>query len=446
MSQATSTSPVPSSEMNLVQLEQLILSLVREYHSRAHKPGIFVAGQTKVNYAGRVFDARELENATRAVLEFKLTAGKYANALESRLAKLYGARNFLMTNSGSSANLLMVSSLCAQSFADRLQPGDEVITPAVTFPTTLAPIIQNNLVPVFVDCEPNTYNVDPQQVEQAIGPRTRAIFIPHTIGNPCHVAFLKDLCLKHGLFFLEDGCDALGATYDGLPVGGFGDMSSLSMYPAHQITAGEAGGVAINNPRFKRIALSIRDWGRDCWCEPGVNDTCTRRFQWQQGDLPAGYDHKYTYSNIGYNLKATDIQAAIALEQLDKLDAFVQARRDNFNFYRNALSSLEEHMTFAAVDPRANPSWFGFPMMLKPHIDRRDFQRHLESAMIETRLLFGGNILKQPGFTNIERRVVGDFTETDRIMNQALFIGVYPGLTDEMRNFVVERIFDYFEA
>lgn len=414
------------------------------YHEMAHKKSAFVPGETKINYAGRVYDGLELQNATRAVLEFTLTAGHFAQELEAKLAAHYGAKAYLLTNSGSSANLVMVSSLCAQSFKDRLVPGDEVITPAVTFPTTLAPIVQNNLKPVIVDCEPGTYNMDPEKVAEAVGPATRAIFVPHTIGNPCHLNFLKDLCKEHNLYLLEDGCDALGATYDGKPVGGFGDMSSLSMYPAHQITAGEAGGVAINNHRFKRIALSIRDWGRDCWCEPGENNTCNQRFGWKLGNLPEGYDHKYTYSNIGYNLKTTDIQAAIALEQFEKLPDFVAARRENFSFYEKALAPLGEHMSFAVVDPLAHPSWFGFPMMLADHVDRRKFQMYLEAAMIETRLLFGGNILRQPGFMNIGYRQVGDLDESERIMNQALFIGVYPGLTTVMRDFVVERIFQFF--
>jgi len=421
-----------------------ILSLVAEYHEQAHGPREFIPGVTKVNYAGRVYDANEMMSAAEAVLDFQLTAGKYAGRLEKALKAHFKARRFLLVNSGSSANLLMVSTLCARTAPEPLEDGDEVITPATTFPTTLAPILQNRLVPVFVDCEPGTLNMDAARAMEAVGPRTRAVFLPHTLGSPWHLAALRDFCREKGLYLLEDGCDALGATYDGRPVGSFGDMSSISCYPAHQMTMGEGGGVAVNNRFLVKTALSMRDWGRDCWCEPGKSNTCEKRFGWQQGDLPFGYDHKYIYSNIGYNLKLTDLQAAIGVEQLKKLPEFVAARRRNFEIYRQALAPLQEHMDFARADPRAEPSWFGFAMTLKPHVDRAKLIRHLEERMIETRLLFGGNILRQPGYRGIPHRLHGDLTETDRIAERTFFIGVYPGLTPAMREFVVETLARYF--
>ncbi len=421
-----------------------ILSLVGEYHEKAHAAREFVPGVSKVHYAGRVYDAAEMMSAAAAVLEFNLTAGKYANQLEQAFKAHFRARRFLLVNSGSSANLLMVSTLSARTAPDPLRDGDEVITPATTFPTTLAPILQNRLVPVFVDCEPGTLNMDIARAMEAVGPRTRAVFMPHTLGSPWHLAALKSFCREKGLYLLEDGCDALGATYDGKPVGSFGDMSSLSCYPAHQITMGEGGGVAINNRLLVKTALSMRDWGRDCWCEPGNANTCGKRFGWKLGELPAGYDHKYIYSNIGYNLKLTDLQAAIGVEQLKKLGDFVAARRRNHEIYRQALAPLEEHVEFVRADPRAEPSWFGFAMTVRPHVDRRKLIRHLDERMIETRLLFGGNILRQPGFLGIPHRLHGNLTETDRIAERTFFIGVYPGLTPAMREFVVETLTGYF--
>jgi CDP-6-deoxy-D-xylo-4-hexulose-3-dehydrase len=421
-----------------------ILSQVAEYYEKVHAKRTFEPGVTKVNYAGRVFDAEEMMSAASAVLDFQLTAGKYAGQLELALKKHFRARRFLLVNSGSSANLLMVSTLCGQTAPEPLKDGDEVITPATTFPTTLAPILQNRLVPVFVDCEPGTLNMDLSKAMEAVGPKTRAIFVPHTLGSPWHLADLKAFAKEKGLYLLEDGCDALGATYDGKPVGSFGDMSSISCYPAHQITMGEGGGVAINNRFLVKTALSIRDWGRDCWCDPGKSNTCEKRFGWQLGELPFGYDHKYIYSNIGYNLKLTDLQAAIGVEQLKKLPDFVTARRRNFEAYRQALSPLDEHMEFVRADPRAEPSWFGFAMTLKPHVDRAKVIRHLEDRMIETRLLFGGNILRQPGYLGIPHRLAGELKETNRIAEKTFFVGVYPGLTPAMRGFVVETLMGYF--
>ena len=426
------------------ELRGRILSQVAEYYEMVHARRSFEPGITKVNYAGRVFDAEEMMSAASAVLDFQLTAGRYAAELEQSLKKHFRARRFLLVNSGSSANLLMVSTLCARTAPEPLQDGDEVITPATTFPTTLAPILQNRLVPVFVDCEPGTLNMDLVKAMDAVGPRTRAIFVPHTLGSPWNLTALSEFAREKNLYLLEDGCDALGATYDGKPVGSFGDMSSISCYPAHQITMGEGGGVAINNRFLVKTALSMRDWGRDCWCDPGKSNTCEKRFGWQQGELPFGYDHKYIYSNIGYNLKLTDLQAAIGVQQLKKLPDFVATRRRNFEAYRQSLAPLDEHMEFVRTDPRAEPSWFGFAMTLRPHVDRAKLIRHLEDRMIETRLLFGGNILRQPGYLGIPHRLVGELKETNRIAEKTFFIGVYPGLTPEMRGFVVETLLDYF--
>jgi CDP-4-dehydro-6-deoxyglucose reductase, E1 len=426
------------------ELRGKILSLVAEYYEKAHAHREFVPGLSKVHYAGRVYNSLEMMSATGAVLDFQLTAGKYANQLEQTLKTHFRSRRFLLVNSGSSANLLMVSTLCAQTAPDPLKDGDEVITPATTFPTTLAPILQNRLMPVFVDCEPGTLNMDIGRVMEAVGPRTRAIFVPHTLGSPWHLTALRKFAREKGLYLLEDCCDALGATYDGKPTGSFGDMASISCYPAHQITMGEGGGVAVNNRMLVKTALSMRDWGRDCWCEPGNSNTCEKRYGWCLGDLPAGYDHKYIYSNIGYNLKLTDMQAAIGVEQLRKLDSFVAARRQNFEIYRQVLAPLEEHVEFVRADPRAVPSWFGFAMTVRKHVSRAKVIQHLDQRMIETRLLFGGNILRQPGYRTIPHRLHGELTETDRIAERTFFIGVYPGLTPPMRDYVVETLFAYF--
>ena len=431
---------------------QDILRLTERFHELAHRPQRFVPGKSRVQYSGRVFDADELVNLVDSSLDFWLTAGPNAAEFEQQMRRRFDARRFLLVNSGSSANLTMVSTLCAEELdgllrdedPPRLKAGDQVITPAVTFPTTLTPIIQNRLVPVFVDCEIGTYNVDPDLVAAAVGPKTRAIFIPHTVGFPCDMDKIVAICRQHNLWLLEDGCDALGATYDGQLCGTFGAMSSLSFYPAHHMTLGEGGGVAINHPRLAKTATSIRDWGRDCWCDPGKNDTCGKRFDQRLGDLPEGYDHKYVYANLGYNLKVTDMQAAIGLAQLKKVDRFIEDRRRNFRRFQDGLAGLDGAIVLPTLDPRADPSPFGFPITVEPGTDRRKLVRWLEDANIETRLLFGGNILRQPGFRNIEHRVYGNLSASDRIMNDTLFVGVYPGLTDEMIDFMIERITSFF--
>jgi CDP-6-deoxy-D-xylo-4-hexulose-3-dehydrase len=428
-----------------------ILELTRQYVEVAHAPKPFVPGESRVNYAGRVFDEAELLNLVGSSLDFWLTAGPYATKFEEAMRGFFGSRAFVLVNSGSSANLLMVAALCAEaagkatdSGPGRLLPGDEIITPAVTFPTTLTPIIQNRLVPVFVDCEVGTYNINPALIEAAIGPRTKAILAPHTVGNPCDMAALTEIARRRNLWLLEDGCDALGATFEGRRVGTFGAMSSLSFYPAHHITMGEGGGVNINAPELKRTVLSLRDWGRDCWCDPGANNTCGRRFDWHLGELPYGYDHKYIYSNLGYNLKATDLQAAIGLAQFDKIPRFVAARRRNFSQLFEGLKPLEDRLILPRIDPRAEPSPFGFPITVREGVDRRALINHLEAARIETRLVFGGNILRQPGFLDIEKRVSGSLEASDRIMRDTFFLGVYPGLGEAQIAYVLEKIFGFF--
>jgi CDP-6-deoxy-D-xylo-4-hexulose-3-dehydrase len=424
------------------ELRSKILALVAEYYERAHAHREFLPGISKVHYAGRVFDAQEMMSAASAVLDFQLTAGKYANALEDALKAHFRARRFLLVNSGSSANLLMISTLCAQTTPEPLKDGDEVITPATTFPTTLAPVLQNRLVPVLVDCEPGTLNMDAAKAMEAVGPRTRAILLPHTLGSPWHVAALKKFCREKGLYFLEDGCDAFGSTYDGKPVGSFGDMSTLSFYPAHHITMGEGGGVAINNRFLVKTALSMRDWGRDCWCEPGKDNTCGRRFDQQLGGLPCGYDHKFTYSHLGYNLKATDMQAAVGVAQLEKLPEFIEARRRNFRRLWAELEDLEEFFILPEATSGAEPSWFGFPIAVRPEapFTRDQVLRMLESAKVATRLLFAGNVIRQPAYREVDYRVAGSLENTDFTMNQVFWIGVYPGLTPAMLGHMVEAL------
>jgi CDP-6-deoxy-D-xylo-4-hexulose-3-dehydrase len=435
-----------SADLSAAQLRDEILGLVTRYHAIAHAPKPFVPGQSKVPYAGRVYDDEELRFGVDSILQFWLTAGPFANQFEAQLRDYFGAKAAYLVNSGSSANLLMIATLLSPQIEDGLRRGDEVITPAVTFPTTLTPLVQNGLIPVFVDCQPGVYDVDVAQVEAAIGPKTRAIFVPHTVGLPCDLDALVAIAEKHNLWLLEDGCDALGSTWDGKLVGTFGAMSSISFYPAHHMTLGEGGMVVINKAGVRKTCLSVRDWGRDCWCETGVSDTCGKRFGWQLGGLPFGYDHKYIYSNLGYNLKVSEMQAAIGCAQFKKLPSFIAARRKNAAFYLERLKAHEEHIVMPVVHPKADPSWFCFPITLKPHIDRRKFIAYLEEAKIETRLVFAGNVLKQPGFEDIPRRIHGELTGTDTIMNQTLFIGVYPGLTSEMRDYVADRIALFFKT
>jgi CDP-6-deoxy-D-xylo-4-hexulose-3-dehydrase len=425
-------------------LRSEIMRLVREFYSVAHGPKRFVPGTTRISYAGRVFDADELEHGVESILQYWLTAGPFANAFEQSMRTFFGAPAALLVNSGSSANLLMLATLCNPLVEGHLMPGDEVITPATTFPTTLTPIVQLGLLPVFVDCQPGEYNLDPTQIEAAVGSRTRAILVPHTVGIPADLDVITEVAKRHRLWLLEDTCDALGATWHGRLVGSFGAMSSLSFYPAHHLTMGEGGMVVINQGQLRRACISLRDWGRDCWCEPGRNNSCGRRFDWQLGELPAGYDHKYIYSSQGYNLKVSEMQAALGCAQFKKLPGFIEARRRNADYYLQRFRRHEQHLVLPKVPAPANPSWFGLPLTVREHIDRRRFVNWLEDANIETRLVFGGNILKQPGFRDIPRRVHGALAGSDAIMTRTLFIGVYPGLTEQMREFVADRVDRFF--
>jgi len=332
----------------------------------------------------------------------------------------------------------------AHDLEGHLEKGDEIITPAVTFPSTLAPIVQNGLIPVLVDAEVGTYNINPYLIEKAISPRTRAIVIPHTLGNPCDMDVICDVARRHHLFLIEDACDALGSTFREKLVGSFGDMGTLSFFPAHHITMGEGGGVIINSARFSKIARSLRDWGRDCWCAPGESNTCTQRFGWQLGALPEGYDHKYIYSHIGYNLKPTDLQAAIGVVQAERIAEFVDKRRQNFLKLYQALEAYQDFIVLPRLDPRSQPAWFGFPITVKNGVSKRELVQWLEAAKIETRTVFGGNILRQPGYANIECRISGELTQSDVIMRDTFFIGVYPGLTQERVDFMIERLKSFF--
>jgi CDP-6-deoxy-D-xylo-4-hexulose-3-dehydrase len=379
-------------------------------------------------------------------LDFWLTTGRYAHRFELELARAVGARHALLCNSGSSANLLAVSTLTSPKLGERrLRPGDEVITVAAGFPTTVNPIVMNGLVPVFVDVTLPTCNLDPAQLEEALGPRTRAVVAAHTLGNPFELEAVTAFAKRHGLWLVEDACDALGSLYDGRAVGTFGDLATLSFYPAHQITTGEGGAVLTSRAFLKPIVESFRDWGRDCWCEPGEDDTCGMRFAFQLGSLPAGYDHKYIYSHLGYNLKLTDMQAAVGVAQLAKLDGFVAARRRNWQTLRDGLLAHEDVLLLPEPTPGSEPSWFGFLVTVRPEapFTRAQLVAHLESRRIATRKLFGGNLTRQPAYEEVEYRVVGDLATTDLVMEQSFWVGVYPGLDDTMLGYVIAT-FDEF--
>jgi CDP-6-deoxy-D-xylo-4-hexulose-3-dehydrase len=422
------------------QLHDKILQLTAEYHAEKWSSKSFRPGVDYVPVSGKVFDSDELTNLVDASLDFVLTADRYGRKFEQEFSVFMNNRFTLLTNSGSSANLLAFSALTSPVLGERrLKPGDEVITVAAGFPTTINPIIQNGLIPVFLDVDIPTYNIDVTLLEAAISAKTKAIVIAHTLGNPFNLDEVKRVADKHGLWLIEDCCDAVGSLYNGKSVGTYGDLATVSFYPAHHITMGEGGAVLTSSPRLKKIVESFRDWGRDCWCDPGVDNTCCRRFKWQLGDLPAGYDHKYTYSHIGYNLKVTDMQAAVGVAQLQKLPGFIAKRKDNFDFLTKALEPLEEFLILPKATPGSDPSWFGFPITLKEGapITRNLLVQKLEERRIGTRLLFAGNILKQPAYANIAHRIVGELKNTDIIMNNTFWLGVYPGLTEEMLHYVV---------
>ncbi|MEI7898898.1 MAG: lipopolysaccharide biosynthesis protein RfbH [bacterium] len=428
------------------QLKAEILEKVAEYYRQAHAPAQnapFVPGKTRVNYAGRVFDECELVNLVESSLDFWLTAGRYAEEFSGKLEDFYGVSDVILTNSGSSANLLAVSALTAEALgARRLVPGDEVITVAAGFPATVAPIVQNRLVPVFIDVEIGTYNIDVSKLEEACSPKTKAVFIAHTLGNPFNLDAVCAFTEKYGLWLIEDNCDALGSRYRGKLTGTFGQLATGSFYPAHHITTGEGGCVITDDPALARVIRSFRDWGRDCYCEGGESNTCGCRFTKQYGALPKGYDHKYVYSQIGYNVKMTDLQAAIGAAQMDKLQSFTERRAENFRLITEGLQGLEDFFILPQATEHSDPSWFAYILTLRKNapFSRVALAQYLDENLIETRGLFAGNLLRQPGYMNIEHRVVGGLENTDTIMNNTLFTGVYPGLTREKISYVTDTI------
>jgi len=425
------------------ELRDRIRGMVGEFYREAFPARAFVPGSSPVPISGRVFDEQELELLVESSLDFWLTTGRFAEQFEREFAKFVGVREAVLVNSGSSANLLAVAALTSQKLGDRrLRPGDEVITLAAGFPTTVNPILQNGLIPVFVDVQIPTLNVDVSYLETALSDRTRAVFFAHTLGNPFDLDAVGAFTKKHGLWLIEDCCDALGSTYRGQKVGTFGDLATVSFYPAHHITMGEGGCVLTEKPLLRTLVESFRDWGRDCWCAPGKENTCGKRFDWQLGELPHGYDHKYIYSHVGYNLKATDMQAAVGVAQLKKLPAFIEARKRNFAYLKSGLRDADEHFVLPEATPNSDASWFGFPLLVR---ETAPFSRNalidfLNARKIGTRQLFGGNLVRQPAYADLNYRAVGDLSSSDRVMNQAFWIGVYPGLTPAMLDYVLETI------
>lgn len=428
------------------EIRDAIRGLVTEYVKTAFPATPFTPGESAVPVSGKVFDEMEVQNLVNSSLDFWLTTGRFAEEFEREFAKVMGVRHTLLCNSGSSANLLALSTLTSSRLKDRaLRDGDEVLTVAAGFPTTVNPIYQNRLTPVFVDVNLGTYDAPVERLAEAIGPRTRAIMMAHTLGNPFDLAGVMELAKRHDLYVVEDTCDAVGATFDGQPVGSFGDLATTSFYPAHHITMGEGGSVLTQSGVLRKIVESFRDWGRDCWCPPGADNTCGRRFDWQLGDLPYGYDHKYVYSHIGYNLKLTDMQAAVGVAQLAKLPRFIDARRKNFARLYEGLKSLEDRFILPAITPRSNPSWFGFALTIRPgaNIDRIALTQHLESRRIGTRLLFGGNLMKQPAYKGLPRRIVGSLDNADIITTNTFWIGVHPGLDGARIDYMIESLREF---
>lgn len=424
---------------------EAIYNLVEKFGE--YKSKLFIAGETYVPPSGKVLDSKDLASMIEACLDGWLTEGRFNQAFREKMEIYLGVKNVITTNSGSSANLLAVSALTSNRLKDRaLKPGDEVITVAAGFPTTVNPIVQNGLIPVFVDVEIPTYNIDPSLIESAISSKTKAIMIAHTLGNPFNLEVVQALAKKHRLWLIEDCCDALGTLYNKKKVGTFGDIATFSFYPAHHITMGEGGAVATNSSKLKIILESFRDWGRDCYCPTGKDNTCNNRFNWQLGDLPKGYDHKYIYSHLGYNLKITDIQAACGLSQLEKIDRFVEERRNNFTYLRKLLEPLEKYLILPEPTPSSEPSWFGFPITVKSEakVSRLSLMKYLEEKKVGSRLLFAGNIIKQPYFSEIEHRVSGGLENTNIIMNDTFWIGIFPGLKTQQLDYVAAVFLDYF--
>jgi CDP-6-deoxy-D-xylo-4-hexulose-3-dehydrase len=426
------------------ELNFKVQELARLAMSSIHSKEPFRAGTTRVPVSGKVFGVEEIANATQAVMEFWLTAGHFTRDFEKSIAKTVGMRHGFMVNSGSSANLIAVSTLTSQRLGERaLKPRDEVITVAAGFPTTVTPILQNQLTPVYVDVDIETLVAKSESIEEAISPRTKAIVMAHTLGNPFNLELICEIAKKHNLWLIEDNCDALGGTYKGKKLGSFGDLSTLSFYPAHHITTGEGGAVLAKSAAMKPIVESFRDWGRDCWCEPGCDNTCLKRYEWTLGELPPGYDHKYTYSHLGYNLKSGDIQAAIGLAQLNRLETFIELRRRNWNYLKLGLQALSDVIFLPENTEGSDPSWFGFAITLRDvsPITRDDLVKFLNEKCIDTRLLFGGNLTRQPAFLNQPARIPQPLLNTDKVMADTFWIGVWPGLTLEMLDYVIEIIY-----
>ena len=429
------------------QLRAEIAALVQQYSDIVHAPRPFVPGESAVPVSGKVIGAPELKMMVEASLDGWLTTGRFNAMFEERLAKFIGVKHAITVNSGSSANLVAFSTLTSPRLGDRaIKPGDEVIGVAAGFPTTVNPILQFGAVPVFVDVDLATHNIDASKIEAAISTRTKAIMLAHSLGNPFNLEVVTALCRKHGLWLVEDCCDALGATYDGRHVGTFGDIGTLSFYPAHHITMGEGGAVFTNDPELKLIAESFRDWGRDCYCAPGKDNTCNKRFCWKLGELPEGYDHKYTYSHLGYNLKITDMQAACALAQMDRVEHFIATRKANFAYLKQRLQSVAEFLHLPEATPNSDPSWFGFPVILKETAGARrtELINFLDQNKIATRLLFAGNLTRQPYMIGRHFRVSGELTNTDIVMNQTFWLGVWPGLTTQQLDYVADKLEEFF--
>jgi CDP-6-deoxy-D-xylo-4-hexulose-3-dehydrase len=431
-------------------LRQAILAQVAEYYEKAHNNRPFEPGKSAVQYAGRVYDATELQNMVSAVLDFWLTAGPYAEQFEQRLGEFLGVREVVPVNSGSSANLVAITTLCSKQLPEGLRPGDEVIVPAVSFPTTVNPIIQNRLVPVFIDSCLGDYNLDVSQLEAALSPRTRALVFAHTLGNPADMDTIMAFVKKHDLVLMEDTCDALGSTWDGQIVGTFGKMATLSFYPAHHITMGEGGAVYTDRPKLAKIARAVRDWGRDCWCgyDNPVNGKCGQRFEREVPGIAGYYDHRYYYSEIGYNLKLTDPQAAMGLAQMEKLPWFIEQRKQNFAYLYEGLKQFEEYLMLPSWHAKADPAWFAMPLLVREDAPflRHELTRYLEAHRVQTRLIFAGNILRQPAYENVESRTVGDLPVSDQVMRGGFFVGVYPGLDKQRLDYMLDMFAGFFRA
>ena len=434
--------------MSKKEILQKILKLTDEYSHYHFEKNDFIENISNIPVSGKCIGKEELKNMVEASLDGWLTTGRFNDEFQKKLSAFLGVKCLLTVNSGSSANFVAFSTLTSLKLKERaIKKGDEIITVAASFPTTVNPIIQFGAIPVFLDIKIPTYNIDENLIEESITSKTKAIMIAHTLGNPFNVKKIKEICDKYNLWLIEDTCDALGSKYNNQLVGTFGDLATLSFYPAHHITMGEGGAVFTNSIKLKRIAESFRDWGRDCYCEPGKDNTCNKRFDWQLGDLPYGYDHKYTYSHMGYNLKITDMQAACGLAQLDRLEGFIKKRKENFNFLYKNLKDLEEFLILPKPEKNSEPSWFGFPLSLKNNnqYNRNDLINYLNECKIGTRLLFSGNLIKQPYMKNINFKVQGDLKNTDLVMKNTFWIGLYPGLSTEHLQYLVLKIKNFFK-